>query len=975
MAYRPVLVAFDLETTGLSPDQDEIIELGAVKIEEGRITEKFQALVRPRQPIPKKIIRLTGITQEMLDQAPSLEKVLPNFMDFLDNHPLIAHQASFDMGFLESNLGYRLTNQVLDTVELARLAFPRVFNHKLITLARELDLTLAVSHRALEDAATTAELFLAIDKVLKGWELGLIHRMNELAATFPWSLGDYFQYIEKHILKNSFELPKRSGFNYLVPVTRAAEGIFAQEKELCKKESLEYRPVELEFIKLLLRSDGAIAGSFDSYEFRSQQLEMLCQVAESLNQEQHLLVEAGTGTGKSLAYLLPAIVMAVANQDKVVVSTYTITLQEQLWLKDIPQLRLALKSAEERLIQQLDINIPIGIANFRTALVKGRSNYLCLRKWSNIEQIPDPYTVDEKKFFLRLFSWLSQTSTGDRSELNLHQQVLEAWQLVAADSESCLSVKCPWYNHWCFVMRARRQCEDAHLLVVNHSLLFSDLKTQNQVLPEYERLIIDEAHHLEDVATEHLGVQISYQGLISLGNGLFRTSRHGPTGLLVNLKNRWNRLKWQNSALNLEPGERSIEDLIRVLPAIKEQADIFFGIITGIAGRDVSEFGMHGRSSYRFSQECLTSSWWEGWMETRDNLIFHLNSMQTILGSLGEVIENLEAETGSWLGEKKDLEARRQYYFQFLEGLQFITAFKEENWVYWVETEQRNENYNCLLRAAPIEVAELLNRYLFEPKKTVILTSATLAVGNSFKHIIKRIGLNQLPADRLRILQLESPFIYEEQALLCVIRDIPNPVEVGDKLFIEAITTVLEEILVITQGRAMVLFTSHHMLRETYARIKPAMDTREINLLGHNIDGGHSRLMEEFRTTPRSVIFGASTFWEGVDIRGEELSCVIIVKLPFQSPNQPIVAARLEAIAKNKGNGFYNYTLPEAILRLKQGFGRLIRSKSDRGIVIILDNRIIDKTYGQAFFKSLPLQTHLRENLNSLKDKINYWLN
>jgi len=207
-----------------------------------------------------------------------------------------------------------------------------------------------------------------------------------------------------------------------------------------------------------------------------------------------------------------------------------------------------------------------------------------------------------------------------------------------------------------------------------------------------------------------------------------------------------------------------------------------------------------------------------------------------------------------------------------------------------------------------------------------------------------------------------------------VVRDLPNPAEVGDKLYIEAICNVLEELLAITKGRAMVLFTSHSMLRETYARIKPALESREINLLGHNIDGGHSRLMEEFRTTPRSVIFGASTFWEGVDIQGEDLSCVIIVKLPFLPPNQPIVEARLEAVTRKMRNGFYNYTLPEAILRLKQGFGRLIRAQSDRGIVVILDNRIIDKSYGQWFFKSLPLKTHLRANLDFLTDRINDWL-
>ncbi len=989
MAYRPIMVAFDLETTGLSPAEAEIIELAAVQIEGSQITRHFQSLVRSSKPIPLNIERLTGITQEMLEPAPALSEVLPIFLDFVGNYPLIAHQAVFDVGFLEYSLGQKIQNEVLDTVELARLAFPRAANHKLLTLARELNLPLTEAHRALADARITAQLFLAIDQVLKGWPPGMLRRFNELAATFDWPLTGYFRYLEQYVIKHSFALPKRENAHFLAPVPAAARGIFALAKETRENDPNQFQPVDRERLKHLLLPEGGAAGCFGFYEHRPQQIAMLEQVAEAFNQDRHLLVEAGTGTGKSLAYLLPAVVSAVQNQDKVVVSTHTITLQEQLWLKDIPQLKEALQAVEEKTGSLVAGGTNTGstdsqvaektnagerAADFKTALVKGRGNYLCLRKWNAVTDLPDPYPAEEKRFFLRLMAWLSQTETGDRTELNLHQKALEDWYLVAADSESCLGSKCPWYNHWCFVQRARRQCVDAHLLVVNHSLLLSDLRTDNQVLPDYSRLIIDEAHHLEDAATENLGFQISLQGLISLGNGLYRQTRHGPTGLLVNLKNRLNRLKLQRPDLSLESAENDMAEMLRAISQVKEQAETFFGIIMAIASNDSESAASFGRNTYRLRPALTAAPWWEGWLGTKDNLLFYLKSLTGSLSSLDSFLEMLEIEFGHWLSEKKDLDARRQFYLQFMEGLQFITALSEENWVYWVEMEQRADNHNCLLRAAPIEVAELLNQYLFIPKKTVILTSATMAVGDSFKHFMDRTGLNQVPTERVEVMQLESPFLYEEQALLCVVRDLPNPALAGDKLYIESITPVLAELLATTQGRAMVLFTSHYMLRETYFRLKPLLESQAINLLGHGIDGSQSRLMEEFRATPASVIFGASTFWEGVDIQGEDLSCVIIVKLPFLPPNQPIVEARLEAITRKNRNGFYNYTLPEAILRLKQGFGRLIRAQSDRGIVIILDNRIVDKSYGHWFFRSLPINTHLRANLYSIKERIQNWL-
>lgn len=966
MSYRPVLVAFGLETSGISSGQEEIIELGAVRIEEGQIISEFQALVRPQKPISSRISKLTGINQANLDLALPPEKVLPQFLDFLSNHTLITHQAEYKLTILEKYLGKKLINEVLDTYEMARITFPGISNYKLITLARELDLSFQNIYRALGEAKIVVRLFLAIDKELKSWEPELIHRINQIAATFSWSQANYFQFIEKYLVRN-FSGSAQGTYRNLAPLTEEDKIRDWYQEKLAPDH--KYKPLNIDFLESLMVPGGMLAKNLKNYEFRFQQLKMLRQVAEAFNQDKHLLVEAGTGTGKSLAYLLPAVFLSFQNKERVVISTHTITLQEQLWLKDIPQLRRALEI----------IHVPGEdgegkIVNFKAALVKGRNNYICLRKWFSIEQSLEFYSLEEKIFFLRLISWLKKTKTGDRSELNLNQKAGEVWSLVAADSESCLGGKCPWFKNFCFVMRARRRCEEAHLLVVNHSLLLADFKTENQVLPEYRRVIIDEAHHLENVAAERLGVEVGYQNLIALGNRLYRQTRFGAVGFLVILYNRWSNLTKIMGDIDLDPGIKIIEALKGDLENIQEQARKFFGkLVESILSRRIETDQIYNKKYIRLHRELTKVYWWPEWIQARDDLLFQLQCIQNNLELLEKFIESIEEKIAFWINEKRDIQAQRQSYQQFKKDLEFITAVQEEDWVYWAEID-KSIGFNCVIKAVPVEVGKLLKQYFYDTQKSVIMTSATLTVGKNFNYFMERVGLDLIPVNRQKVLQLDSPFVYEEQVLLCITPGIPNPGEVGDKQFCTYIVPVLEEILEATQGRAMVLFTSHYLLQETYQRIRDTLEARGITLLGHNIDGGHASLVEEFRTTSRSVIFGANTLWEGIDIQGENLICVVIAKLPFLPPNFPIVEARIEAVEKKKRNGFYHYTLPEAILRLKQGFGRLIRSQQDRGVVIILDNRVITKSYGHQFLKSLPLDTHIRADLPVLSEKIKQWL-
>src|SRR4029079_6860000 len=625
--------------------------------------------------------------------------------------------------------------------------------------------------------------------------------------------------------------------------------------------------------------DGLIAKAHSEYEYRPGQIEMAQAVMRAFEDKKHLIVEAGTGTGKTLAYLVPAVAAALGGNGRVIVSTGTKNLQEQLMEKDIPFLQTVLPKP------------------FSATYMKGRSNYLCLNRLARAQSAPVLEGLDEVDYFEEVCHWSRQSETGDRAELSNLPESLSFWRHIDARSESCLGQKCPDYDA-CFITRMRSRAQEADIVVVNHHLFFADLSLRNgnygSVLPDYTAVILDEAHLVEEVASEYFGAQVSnYQ----------------------------------------------IDDLIRDLGALPIEDAAVDQELTHSAAR-----------MSRFSD-----SFWMGFRDGRGEdgrypiipgTFARRNSSgemeATPLGELYMVLEGAIARAETTLDALKektpDVEnlIRRLREIRF--ELEFIVTGTDKKYVYWLE----RRNRGVFLRASPIDVAGLLQDKLFEEVPTVVLTSATLSSGGNFAFIRDRLGL-----DTADDLIASSSFDYEHQAILYLPARMPDP---RDRNWGSAAADEVIRILNATEGRAFVLSTSLAGMQSLFENVWAEIDYPCL------VQGSASKgqLLKKFRETPNAVLFATSSFWQGVDVRGEQLSCVIIDKLPFAVPTDPIIAARQRHIEAQGGSSFYEYSVPQAIISLKQGLGRLIRSTTDRGVLAVLDPRLRTKMYGKTFLKSLP---------------------
>jgi ATP-dependent DNA helicase DinG len=624
---------------------------------------------------------------------------------------------------------------------------------------------------------------------------------------------------------------------------------------------------------------GLIANAHPEYEHRPGQIQMAQAVMRAFEERRHLIVEAGTGTGKTLAYLVPAVAAAVGGNGRVIVSTGTKNLQEQLMDKDIPFLQSVLPK------------------NFKASYMKGRNNYVCLQRVHRAGDSPVLNGLDEMDYFEEVCHWVKGTEIGDRAELANLPENLSFWRHIDARSETCLGQKCPDFDP-CFITRMRDRATQADIVVVNHHLFFADLALRDsaygRVLPDYTAVILDEAHLIEDVASEYFGAQVSNYQIDDLVRDVGFVS-------------------FENAEVDRE--------VTKTLSRMMRFADQFW-----MGFRE-------GRSEEaRFPLVPGTFAKKDADGEVQATPLG--DSYVALDGSLARLETTLDA-----LKEKPaeiDNLVRRIRQIRF--DLQFIVTGADRKFVYWLERRGRG----IFLRASPIDVSGLLQDKLFDTVPTVILTSATLSSAGSFAFIKDRLGLHTAEG-----LIAESTFDYQSQALLYLPPRMPDP---RSPHWAEAAAAEVIRIVRATEGRAFVLSTSLAGMQSLYDLVSPHLDYCCL------VQGSASKgqLLREFRETPNAVLFATSSFWQGVDVRGEQLSCVIIDKLPFAVPTDPIVAARQRYIEENEGSSFYQYSVPQAIISLKQGLGRLIRSTTDRGVLAILDPRVRTKSYGQVFLQSLP---------------------
>jgi len=928
-------VAIDLETTGLDPTEDEIVEIGAVRFDEGQETDSLAQLIAPDRPLPLRVQHLTGITPAALAGKPKLADVLPALRDFIGDRPLVAHNAGFEAGFLRaafSRAGMGLPNSFYDTVELARVVLPMARSHRLEALVNQLNLQVERHHRAEDDARACGRLLLALAEKIRQMDLGLLRFILNVGEPAGWPLAPLF--------RSAYDAKEAAG-QKPTPLT---EWIRPYEGQLHRPDEAEVEenpaPLPARLGEELLGPGGVVAEAFSAYEHRPQQLQMAEAVTQAFNQGRHLLVEAGTGTGKSLAYLIPAIAWARQNHEKVAISTYTINLQEQLWNKDIPFLQEALQGT--------------ALAGFSAALVKGRSNLICLRKWEEAATGADFLTsLEERVFHMRLASWLAKTQTGDKSELNLSFEQERWWQQVQSESETCLGPKCRWFRNHCFAFRARRQARDADILVLNHAMLMADINTGNELLPPFRHLVVDEAHHLEAVATQNLGVRLENWDVTSALLHLYRSAGQGMLPVLRRRVLDGRRIP-ARPPVGL-PSEDHVERLIDLTLACRSGVDELFGLCAQIVdayGRGEEET----TRSLRLTEAVRSGPLWESLDAARANAAARLRQLSQGLLALGEALEELDPPIRDVERTVIDIQKQSGILYQSAKAMDQVLLQPGEGDVTWIEASGRRESPRIVLRSAPINVGDVLRERLFERLRSVVMTSATLAVNGGFEHLKQRLGLAGLPPDRLTSGVVTSPFAYRRQALLCVADDMPSPRDVTDREFTQAVEGFLRSYLVKAGGRTLVLFTSHRQLRQVYGDLKDDLEGEGLCLLGQGLDGSRGRLVEEFRDDSRSILFGSASFWEGVDIPGDGLTSVIMVRLPFMPPDDPVMEARIEDLERRGISSFGNLSLPQAIIRFKQGFGRLVRTGTDRGVVIVLDSRLSPgrSRYGRQFLRSLP---------------------
>lgn len=957
-----IYVALDLETTGLDASRDKIIEIGAVKFQGTHILDTFSTFICPNRPIPLRISQITGIFDDDVANAPQLEEMIPELRGFVDSDvaALVAHNASFDIGFLRA-AGVNFHRPAQDTFHLSTILLPGRASYSLGQLCKEEGITLESAHRALDDATATAHLFARLQEALRSLPTSLIAEIIAVAesgmADQQWPPLDLFTDALKLGANRtpadlSVDLPAD-------PPTKNGVAPTADQPELpevATPTEPTYQPIDPDAVANTFAPKGSLSRLLGpAYEARAGQQQMARQVAEAFNSGESLIIEAGTGTGKSLAYLLPATLWSLQNERRVVVATNTIPLQEQLLHKDTPQLPILLQSL-----------LPADASNegaFEAALLKGRSNYLCMRRLNEWRRDRELSTL-EMTVLARVLVWQQTTKTGDVSGLFLGANAeREIWLHLCSDPATCNAQRCTAAlsqppsldrDERDYYLATYQNAASANLLIINHALLLADIASENSLLPPYDHLIIDETHHLEDAASDQLTFRVQWKTLQQM---LAQLRGDSPTVRRLRLA--------LESSEQVDESQRSqcyeqIKSIAYAATSIDSKIEEFAAQLLAFA---VDQKGI--RKGATFPQRLYLSptvrnkpAWSQ--LETEwDLLSYELNEL---LKEVNQLIADLVQAGWRRVIELSSLVDKLGSMQEALDKMLLVTQRfnDDENAnILWLQLTKYTAAANC--NVTPRRVSDILEKELINKKRCTIFTGATLRAGQSFDFLGDRLGLWNVNASTV-----ESPFDYEKNTLLYIPDTMPAP---DQSTYQAAVEQAIIAAATATAGRTMALFTSHAHLRVTADAIRAPLDQLGITTLQHG-SSGRRRLLREFRETEKAVLLGTRTFWEGVDLPGEDLQSLLIVKLPFAVPNDPLVAAR----STEFDDGFGSYMLPDAILRFRQGFGRLIRRIDDRGAVVLLDSRIWQKSYGQAFLDALPPCTIRRAPLENIQGEIEAWM-
>ena len=727
-------------------------------------------------------------------------------------------------------------------------------------------------------------------------------------------------------LELSEELYTRRNIAYCLLSSDLDDFYFVQDIDRIFLEEID---IENYFAK-----DGILAKEIKGFEYRQEQEEMAQYIQEAINEDRKIIVEAGTGTGKTLAYLIPAIKWAVVNKKKVIIATNTINLQEQLLLKDSPLAKSIIKD------------------EFSYVLVKGRNNYVCKRLFNELvlgKSIDiETFSMEAREQIEYILKWGNKTKTGDKAELPF-EVYPDVWELVQSTTELCLGKKCP-YRKECFYMKTRMEKMEADILISNHHVFFADLNVRAEtdfdseylILPRYDMVIFDEAHNVESVARSYFSVEVSKISFTRLLNRIYQKK---------------NKKKKEKSALiRVEDtvDEKNLEDseqYIYLLNTLKEEISILQNI--------GDEYFDEIRKIYETNTEAPIKKSLNNFEMTKSRFLENLREKKDIFqGKLADFL-NLMMSFNNVIDEEKDknpevinFNNHLKMFKAYIDSFKFINSFEDDNYIYWLDINSKRTN--VVLTATPLNIAQKLSTVLFDNLDRLVFASATIVVNGNFDYFKKSLGLDE--EDCIEAI-IKSPFDYDEQMSVYIPSDIQDSENIN--AFVSDASKFILNILLKTNGKAFILFTSYTMLNQIYYSISKKLKDKGFEVFLHG-DKPRSQIIKEFKEAENPILFGTTSFWEGVDVQGENLSNVIITKLPFLVPTDPVVSAISKKIEEDGGNSFMDFQLPEAIIKFKQGVGRLIRKKTDSGNIFILDNRILKKRYGSLFINALPSQKNIK---------------
>ena len=727
-------------------------------------------------------------------------------------------------------------------------------------------------------------------------------------------------------LELSEELYTRRNIAYCLLSSDLDDFYFVQDIDRIFLEEID---IENYFAK-----DGILAKEIKGFEYREEQEEMAQYIQDAINEDRKIIVEAGTGTGKTLAYLIPSIKWAVTNKKKVIIATNTINLQEQLLLKDIPLAKSIIKD------------------EFSYVLVKGRNNYVCKRLFNELvlgKSIDiETFSMEAREQIEYILKWGNKTKTGDKAELPF-EVYPDVWELVQSTTELCLGKKCP-YRKECFYMKTRMEKMEADILISNHHVFFADLNVRAEtdfdseylILPRYDMVIFDEAHNVESVARSYFSVEVSKISFTRLLNRIYQK------------KNK--RKKEKSALIRVEDtiDEKDLEDgqqYIYLLNTLKEEISILQNI--------GDEYFDEIRKIYETNTEAPIKKSLNNFEMTKSRFLENLREKKDIFQSKLADFLNLMMSFNNVIDEEKDknpevinFNNHLKMFKAYIDSFKFINSFEDDNYIYWLDINSKRTN--VILTATPLNIAQKLSTVLFDNLDRLVFASATIAVNGNFDYFKKSLGLNE--EDCIEAI-IKSPFDYDEQMSVYIPSDIQDSENIN--AFVSDASKFILNILLKTNGKAFILFTSYTMLNQIYYSISKKLKDKGFEVFLHG-DKPRSQIIKEFKEVENPILFGTTSFWEGVDVQGENLSNVIITKLPFLVPTDPVVSAISKKIEEDGGNSFMDFQLPEAIIKFKQGVGRLIRKKTDSGNIFILDNRILKKRYGSLFINALPSQKNIK---------------